>query len=203
MPLQRNDFVAQTLTTVYTAGSQLTDPRTGLPYRMGGSYVGIYFDLTEAEAQQYSTSLHEGRYRFVQIDSGATNTNIVQGSIGLMASVAQGVNVITSFDKGVAVGLRPVVFLASLTAAQVTAGAYVFVQELGRASVLMKSGATGNGSPGDLVVAASGDAGLCTVPTQSGNPTYATLKTIVGKAWTSPLSNQLCTVELQWPAEQG
>jgi len=201
MPLQRNDFVAQSLTTVYLSSSQLVDPRTGQPYRQGGSYRGIYFDLTEEEAQQYSTSLHEGRYRFVQIDSGATVANIVQGSVGLMASVSQGINVVTSLDKGVALGLRKVVFLSSVTAAQLATPCYVFVQEAGRASVYIKSGQ--NGSPGDLVVAASGDGGLCSIPSQSGNPTYATLKTIVGQAWTSPLSTQLCTVELWNPIEQG
>jgi hypothetical protein len=201
MPLQRNDFVSQSLTNIYTSPSQMTDLRTGQPYPWGGSYVGIYFDLTEAEAQQYSTSLHEGRYRFVQIDSGATAANIVQGSVGLLAAVSKGVNVVTSFDKGVAVGLRPVVFLNAPTAAQVLAGAYVFVQELGRASVLIKSGT--NGSPGDVLVAASGDAGLVTAPTQSTAITYALARTLIGKAWTSPLSGQLCTVELITPVEQG
>lgn len=202
MPLQRNDFVAQSLNTVYAASSQMIDPRTNLPYRQGGSYTGVYFDLTEDEAQSYGTALHEGRYRFVKIDSGATTANIVQGSIGLLASVSQGVNVVTSFDKGVAVGLRPVVFLNAPTSAQVLAGTcHVFVQELGRASVLLKSGS--NGSPGDIVVAASGDAGLVTAPSQSTNITYALLRTIIGKAWTSPLSGQLCTVELITPTEQG
>lgn len=195
MPKQVNDFVSQTLTTVYTSPSQMTDQRTGSPFPWGGSYVGIYFDLTEQEAQRYSTSLHEGRYRFVQIDSGATAANIVQGSIGLMASIAQGVNVVTSFDKGLALGCRPVVFLAPVTAAQVAAGAYVFIQELGDALVLIKTGT--NGSPGDMLVAASGDAGLVTAPTQSTSVTYALLKTVIGQALASPLSNQLCRCQLR------
>lgn len=195
MPKQVNDFVSQNLTTVYTSPSQMTDQRTGSPFPWGGSYVGIYFDLTEQEAQRYSHSLHEGRYRFVQIDSGATAAYIVRGAIGLQASIAQGVNVVTSFDKGLALGVRPVVFLASVTAAQVTAGAYVFVQELGDASVLIKTGT--NGSPGDMLVAASGDTGFVTAPTQSTQVTYALLKTVIGQALTSPLSGQLCRCQLR------
>src|SRR5271165_3666296 len=137
MPLIRNEYLPQDMVTVYTSPSGMTDTRTGAPYNMGGLLVGGYFDLTEAEAQAYGRSqLHEGRYRYVQIDSGATASNIVQGSIGLMKSLAGGVNLITSYDKGLAAGLRPVVFINAPTAAQVLAGAYVFVQEQGDASLL-------------------------------------------------------------------
>lgn len=143
MPLQRNEFLPQDMVTVYNSPSGLIDTRTGYPYQMGGLLVGGYFDLTEQEAQSYGRNqLHEGRYRFVQIDSGATAANIVQGSIGLMKSLALGVNVITSYDKGLNAGIRPVVFLAAITAAQVAAGAYVFIQEEGDALVLAANSIT-------------------------------------------------------------
>ena len=161
MPSQRNEFLPQDLVTVYTSPSGLIDTRTGYAYVMGGLIVGGYFDLTEQEAQNYGRNqLHAGRYRFVQIDSGATASNIVQGSIGLMKAIASGataysggVNIITSYDKGLNAAVRPVVFLAAVTAAQVTAGAWVFVQELGDASVLSKSGGVTNATPavGDII----------------------------------------------------
>jgi len=141
------------MTTIYTSPSGLTDPRTGQPYRAGGNYVGIYMDLTEKEAQAQSTNLHEGRYRFVQVDSGATAANINTGTIGLMKSFALGVNFITSYDLGLAVGLRPVVFLNSPTATQVAAGVWLWVQELGIATVAGKTSGVTNASPavGDII----------------------------------------------------
>lgn len=154
MPMQRNEFLPIDLVAVYNSPSGLLDTRTGYPYQMGGLIVGGYFDLTEAEAQAYGRAqLHEGRYRFVQIDSGATAAYIKQGTIGLMKSLALGVNVITSYDQGLNAAIRPVVFLATVTAAQVTAGAYVFVQEAGDATVLGKTSGVTNASPaaGDVI----------------------------------------------------
>lgn len=153
-PLQRNEFMPQDMVAIYTSPSGLTDTRTGYPYQMGGLLVGGYFDLTEAEAQTYGRSqLHEGRYRFVQIDSSANAANIVQGSIGLLKTLALGVNVITSYDKGLSGAIRPVVFLNAPTATQVAAGVWVFVQELGDATVLGKSGGVSNATPavGDVI----------------------------------------------------
>ena len=158
MPLIRTEFVPGALNTVYTSPSGMTDLRTGQPYYAGGLVVGGYADLTEQEAQAVGPSLHYGRYRFVQVDSGATSTYLVTGAIGLMASVAKGPNVITSYDKGLGLQssvspLRPVVFLCTITAAQVTAGAYVFVQEGGDATVIGKTGGVTNASPliGDVI----------------------------------------------------
>ena len=70
-----------------------------------------------------------------------------------MRSLALGPNVITSYDKGLNAAVRPVVFLAAITAAQVAAGAYVFVQELGDATVLGKTGGVTNATPaaGDII----------------------------------------------------
>jgi len=139
MPLQRNEFIPQNMLTVYTSPSGMTDPRTGQPYNAGGLKPGDYFDLTESEAQAQSVNLHAGRYRFVQVDSTATAANILQGTIGCMKTLGGGVNFITDFSNniGSTTGLpRGVVFLAPLTAAQVAAGAYVFVQEAGDATLL-------------------------------------------------------------------
>jgi hypothetical protein len=145
MPLQRNEFIPQNMLTVYTSPSGMTDPRTGLPYQAGGLKPGDYFDLTEAEAQAQSSALHEGRYRFVQVDSTATAANILQGTVGCMKTLGGGVNFITDYSNniGSTTGLpRGVVFLAPLTAAQVSAGAYVFVQEAGDATLLAAAAVT-------------------------------------------------------------
>lgn len=197
MPLQRNDFIGQNLTTVYTSPSQLTDLRTGLPYQAGGSMLGVFFDLTEAEAQNFSSNLHAGRYRFVYVDSGATASNINTGSIGLMVAGKQPqLNTVTSYDKGI-VGAHPVIFLGALTAAQVTAGAYVFVQELGIARVL-------GGSSIQKASPASGDMVTSTTLGVLEDPTTQTnVPATIGIALSPPSPNTLCLVQLTLPVLQG
>lgn len=156
MPLKRNQFIPQNLLTIYTSMSGMTDLRTGLPYLAGGLIKGDYFDLTEAEAQAQGSSLHSGRYRFVQIDPAAVAANIAQGRIGAMKSLVQGVNFITDFSQniGAAAGLpRGVVFINTPTPAQILAGCYLFVQEMGDASVL-PSGAIAVG--GGIIVGTGG-----------------------------------------------
>lgn len=202
MPLQRNEFMPQDMVAVYNSPSGLTDTRTGYPYMMGGLLVGGYFDLTEQEAQLYGRQqLHEGRYRFVQVDSGATAANIVQGSIGLMQSVAKGVNVITSYDKGLNNAIRPVVFLAAITAAQVSAGAYVFIQEQGDASVLGKTGGVTNAAPaaGDVINSIAN--GFVDDLASPGSPVLTTL----GLALTAPshTATALFRILLDEPIIQG
>ena len=70
--------------------SGLTDPVTGFPYNGGGLNAGDYFDLTNEEAAtaSYTTNgiLFSGRYRFVQVDSGATAANVKTGTVGYVRS---------------------------------------------------------------------------------------------------------------------
>lgn len=74
------------------SGSQSgqTDPITGFPYAGGGLNLGDYFDLTSEEAANasYTTNgiLFQGRYRYVQVDSGATAANVKTGTVGYMRS---------------------------------------------------------------------------------------------------------------------
>ncbi len=74
------------------SGSQSgqTDPITGFPYAGGGLNLGDYFDLTSEEAPNasYTTNgiLFQGRYRYVQVDSGATAANVKTGTVGYMRS---------------------------------------------------------------------------------------------------------------------
>ena len=137
-----------------TSPTGMADIRSGQAYYAGGLNLGDYFDLTESEANNLSdtliSTLHAGRYRRIQVDSAATAANVKTGTIGLMLSAAAGMNIVTSYDKGLAVGLRPVVFLNSITP-----GNYGFIQELGVATVLGSATSAGdyvNSTTGGLVI---------------------------------------------------
>jgi hypothetical protein len=80
----------------------LVDPVTGQQYNSGGLDRGDYFDLTEKEASSLSLATvglcHEGRYRWVQVDSGATTANVKTGTVGYIrtGSFAQSVVILTA-----------------------------------------------------------------------------------------------------------
>ena len=133
-----------------TSESGVTDRTLGNMENYGDQLKGLYYDLTNGEAALASQTsvgtLYAGRYRRVQVDSGATAANVKTGTIGLMASlaavIADGdssgkptVNIVTSYDQSIGsangVGVRPVVFLNPITP-----GNFGYVQELGIASVL-------------------------------------------------------------------
>lgn len=189
-----------------TSASGQTDLRTGQPVNAGGLNLGDYFDLTNAEAKAASYSvngtLYSGRYRRVQVDSGATAANVKAGTIGLMPSpaaigidvgpgkLAVSMNVVTSWDQALTAGLRPVVFLNV-----VTPGNFCFVQELGVATVLGKTGLTATATIGDAIVA--GTSGLVDDVTQSTTLTYALEKLIIGEAIDLPVSNGLFRILLK------
>jgi len=65
-----------------------TDPVTNFPYAGGGLNAGDYFDLTNDEAlsASYTTNgtLYSGRYRYVQVDSGATAAYVKTGTVGYL-----------------------------------------------------------------------------------------------------------------------
>lgn len=181
-----------------TSPTGLTDSRTGLPYNAGGLNLGDYFDLTEAEAAalSYTTlpavTLRAGRYRRVQVDSGATASNVKVGTIGLMgAGMQPQLNRVTSYDKGI-VGAHVVVFLNSITP-----GNYGFVQELGIASVLM-------GATVQKATPATGDVIVSTTLGVGQDLTAQTLdKELVGIALSPPSPNTLALVQLDLPTLQG
>ncbi len=197
-----------------TSPSYFTDLRTGQAIYAGGLNLGDYFDVTNGEAAQLSQTsvglLYSGRYRRVQVDSGATAGNVKTGTIGLLPSLAAIIadgdpagkptgNIVTSYDQPIgntAGGIRMVVFLNSITP-----GNYGFVQELGIATVLGKSSLTA-ASPaiGDVIVATT--SGLVDDPTQSGSPTYATLKTVLGDAIDLPVNGGKFRVLLNLPVVQ-
>ncbi len=77
------------------------DNVTGFPYNAGGLNQGDYFDLTNDEAASLSNPsvglLYQGRYRFVQVDSGATAANVKTGTVGFIraGSSVKAVQVVT------------------------------------------------------------------------------------------------------------
>lgn len=176
----------------------LADPRTGNAYYAGGLNLGDFFDLTEAEANalSYTTlpsvQLHAGRYRRVQVDSGATAGNVKVGTVGLMgAGMQPQMNRVTSYDKGI-VGAHVVVFLNT-----VTPGNYCFVQELGIASVLM-------GATLQKAAPATGDVIVSTTLGVGQDLTAQTVdKETLGIALSPPSPNTLGLVLLELTSLQG
>jgi hypothetical protein len=79
----------------YPSESGLVDIRSGQPYVGGGLYLGATTELTTAEAMSLTPPggafpVYGGRYRFVQIDPGATAANL---GFGKIAGWAQGTQV--------------------------------------------------------------------------------------------------------------
>jgi hypothetical protein len=185
-----------------TTASGMADQYTGFPYNAGGLNLGDYFDCTSAEAfrncKPSTAVLYCGRYRRIQVDSGATAANVKTGTIGLLASQAAAgidigniggalpvsMNIVTSFDKGIgsATSVRPVVFLNAITP-----GNFGWIQELGVANVLGKATLT-NATPlaGDIII--SSTSGLVDDPTQSTTLTYTLYAQIIGVAYDIPLN---------------
>lgn len=107
-------------------------------------------------------------------------------------------NVVTSFDAS-AVSLFSVrgVFLAAVTAAQITAGAYVFIQEEGIATVLVS---TATSTAAGAIAAASSPSNVATVTTTTG----ATLvPAALGTTLDLAAASTLVRVELNLPIRQG
>ena len=73
----------------FTSPSGLVDLRTGTAQMAGGLNLGDYFDLTEAEANALSNTtvglLHQGRYRLVQVDANATQSDVATGKAAFFA----------------------------------------------------------------------------------------------------------------------
>ncbi len=193
-----------------TSASGMTDLRTGNPVNAGGLNQGDYFDLTSDEANKasYKTNgiLYAGRYRRVQVDSGATAANVKTGTIGLMPSLAvvavnplgtrnPPMNIVTSYDQAIggADAVRPVIFLNT-----VTPGNFCFVQELGVASVLFKSPVTGTPTIGGVVNSVA--TGLADCPSSA----TAIVRTSIGLAIDLPLAGVLGRILMNYvPVVQG
>ncbi len=181
-----------------TSPTGLTDPRTGQTYYAGGLNLGDYFDLTETEAASlsYTTApsvlLHAGRYRRIQVDSGATASNVKTGTVGLMgAGMQPQLNRVTSYDKGI-IGAHPVLFLNTITP-----GNYGFVQELGIGNILCGATLTKSGpATGDLINSTT--LGVADDPT-----VQELIPASMGVALSPPNPNTLCLIAMNVMVQQG
>lgn len=153
----------------------LLDTVTGQQYNTGGLQAGDYFDLTEKEANSLSTTTvglcHSGRYRYVQLDSGATVANVKTGTVGYLraGTFVQNV-VITNAGTGA------------------TAGAYTIAATLGSGG---GAGATiqvvvGSGGTITSAVVVNGGAGYVSIPTFSLTATGTTGGTVAAQLNTTP-----------------
>jgi len=187
-----------------TSSTGNTDLRTGLAIQGGNLVPGDYFDLTNKEANDlsYQTNgvLYAGRYRWVQVDSGATASNVKTGTIGLMPSLAvvslnrfgtrnPPCNIVTSYDQaiGLSTDVRPVIFLNAITP-----GNWGFIQELGIETVL--GAATFAGTPAIGAIVNSTTSGLATVP----SATTAVVTTSLGIAIDLPQVGKLFRILAQY-----
>ena len=127
---------------------------TGMPISTG-ALPGARFYMTEQQANQLSNNLcHEGWYRVVQVDSGATPGYINFGYIGAQLSLTKGQDVVTSADKSLAAGIAPCIFLGT-----VTPGNYTIVQDQGDATVMQSAGSVTLGNILSYTTAQNGEAG--------------------------------------------
>jgi len=95
----------------FTSPTGLTDMASGQPVAAGGLNLGDYFDATNQEAANASFGvngiLYSGRYRLVQVDSGATAANVKTGTVGYLRQGGSGAVktvVITAPGTGATVG---------------------------------------------------------------------------------------------------
>ena len=101
MPLQQilpTWAALNNMNTPYPSG--MGDPVSGQTYYSGGLNVGDYFDVTNDEAlnASYLTNgiCFAGRYRFVQVDSGATAANVKTGTVGYVRAGSTLKSVVTT-----------------------------------------------------------------------------------------------------------
>jgi len=78
----------------FTSPTGLSDAYSGQQVAAGGLNLGDYFDATNQEAANASYGvngiLYAGRYRLVQVDSGATAANVKTGTVGYLRQGGSG-----------------------------------------------------------------------------------------------------------------
>lgn len=159
--------------------------------------LGAFMELTEAQALTMSSvpatlTLHSGIYQYVQFKTGSTASNVA-GQIVFYATAADRAAYIVTPDVTAATqGM-----IGGITIASVTKGNYGWMQVGGMASVKYKSSITAaTPAIGDLVIVDQAPSNTADDPTQSGNPTYLILKSVLGVAFTLPVASALSLVGL-------
>ena len=162
----------------FTSPSGLTDAYTGQQINAGGLNLGAYFDVTNQEAAlaSYATNgiLYAGRYRLVQVDSGATAANVKTGTVGFIHAGGTSGSVKTVVITNVGSGA--------------TAGTYTVAATAGSGS---GSGAViqvvvGSGGTITAATVLNGGFGYNSVPSFSLTATNTTNGAVAGQLDTSP-----------------
>jgi hypothetical protein len=193
------------------------EPITGLELPSGAT-PGMWFDMTESEAQAYSNTtvgtLHAGRYQWVQLSASAVitgNGKLVRGQALFLvpSSSLPPQYVVTNVPPNATSFPASHIFLNTLNtgAFPVTPGNWFFAQVVapGRATVQMAATITA-GAPaiGDTIggrLAGFGgvDAGLWDdyqgTDATTGNP--AEMGSFIGTAESVPAANALVVVDIQ------
>jgi len=161
--------------------------------------LGAFMELTEVEALAMSTTpgtltLHEGIYQYVLFKSDSTAANAV-GQVVFWSTRAS--YIVTPDMTAATQGM-----IAGITLRVATKGQYGWIQVGGTANVKYKSSLTAaTPAIGDLVIvdqSATTSGALADDPTQSGNPTYLILKSVLGVAQVAPVASATSLVQL-WP----
>jgi len=157
----------------FTSPTALTDLRTGQPFAAGGLNLGDWFDATTQEAFQgsYTTNgtLYSGRYRFVQVDSGATAANVKTGTVG--------------YIKGGG-SVQSVVITAAGTGQ--TAGTYTIAASGGYGSGAVAQIVVGTGGTITSATLLQGGNGYVTVPVFTLSSLGGVFGTVIAQMSSSP-----------------
>lgn len=218
MPLKRLDYIRGYLNGANDlSASGQVEPITSLPLSTGLA-LGDYFDVTRAEAAQFSApngafTLLEGRYMRVQLDPNAViagNGQLKPGQLLWWLPANANAYLVTNIEPTGAAFLAGV-FLntASNGALPVTPGNFFFMQAIwpGRATVQFRT-TISNTTPaiGDSVFAAGAGAGVdaSLVDDIGGTGTPPTLANIagyigkfIGVAETAPANAATRVIEIQ------
>lgn len=140
----------------FTSPTGITDVNTGQPIAAGGLNLGDYFDATNDEAASASYTanglLYAGRYRLVQVDSGATAANVKTGTVGYLAA---GKSLKTAVTTTAGAGFTP--------------GVYTIPANI--------SSGGGSGAVIQVTVLANGSIPVGPVPVLQGGSNYTSLPT--------------------------
>lgn len=130
-------------------GGQLSSVPVGVVATQGDqTLLGDHLVLDEAAANAKSTTaagyaqLHGGYYQYVQLDSSATTPALGQALYWKLTSNISGPYTVTNVVIG-----NGSAFAGILLNPNVTAGNYTWIQNLGRATVLVSTGSTAVGGP--------------------------------------------------------
>lgn len=179
-----------------------TEDLTNAAHYAGVLGQRIWLDGTPSGVKYNSTvgTVYGGKFQYVKLYLSAT-ASAVLGAFVAWAwdqdnNAFEDYTVTTDVNNAIRTGRIAGVILNP----NWTKGQFSWIQVTGKATVKFVSSLTAaTPADGDLLIVASAS-GLVDDPTQSGNPTYATLKAVIGTAIGAPVSNTTGLVLLR---EQG